>query len=303
MTGATGVVETIRRRLGTASTTVPCCDTEVRLSVSGPRAGAALRAGRQTAMALERQLDAFDGSSAVATLAETDRVENYHVARLVERGLSYRDRTAGGFAIHRGQLERRAKAYIAGDRPTPPGAPDGDGPRAQDVPAIHVDGDTVTTEARLDLNGLAKGYIVDRTWEAMSGMAREPFVSAGGDMTAPPGPVAIESPWESVTDGEGTPLAVMETDWNVATSSGSRRSRGDVDHLYDPRSGHVGSRHESVTVLSNRDCTEADALATALQALHVGPALELVEDWPDAEALVVHEGVFHRTAGFGAHER
>jgi thiamine biosynthesis lipoprotein len=46
---------------------------------------------------------------------------------------------------------------------------------------------------------------------------------------------------------------------------------------------------------------EADALATTLAALSLADARSLAGDWDGLEALVVHDGVFHRTEGFEDH--
>ena len=46
---------------------------------------------------------------------------------------------------------------------------------------------------------------------------------------------------------------------------------------------------------------EHDAIATALAALPLADARELAERWEGLEALVVHDGVFHATAGFDSH--
>lgn len=270
--------------------TFECCDTRFELHVRGWRRERALDRARETALALEGQLDAFDPDSAVARLDRNGTVTNRHVARVVRRALAYRDRTDGAFDVTHGRFEHALKAYIRGDRATPPGEfREGDA-------GVTVDGATVTTDASLDLNGLAKGYVVDRTAEALAGPGRRGFVAGGGDVAGPVGPVGVESPF-----GSEAPLKVLETDWHVATSAGYERRRGDVDHVYDPRREHLGSRHDLVTVVAERDCTEADALATAVAATPTDEALALVEDWDGAEALVVHRGVFHRTEGFGDH--
>ncbi|MFC7133337.1 MULTISPECIES: FAD:protein FMN transferase [Salinibaculum] len=276
-------------RLGTASTEFECCDTAFRLEVRGPAASRALDRAASTARRLEAQLDAFDDSSAVACLNETGCVENEHVARVVRRALAYRERTDGVFDVQRGRLEHDLKRYLRGDVDEPP-SPDDDADAA-----VTVNGDTVETSAPLDLNGLAKGYIVDRVHDAAAGLGRTVFVSGGGDMTPPPAPVGVESPWDD------THLRALDTDWAVATSGGYRRERGGLDHIYDPRAGTVGSRHDLVTVVAERDCTEADALATTLAVLPHEAALSLAEDWQGVEALVVTCGVFRETEGFGDH--
>ena len=277
-----------RTRLGDATLEFRCCDTDFTIRTTGYRAETAAERARETALSLEGTLDAFDPDSAVARLNRTGCVENEHVARLVRRGLAYGDRTDGVFDIRQGAVEHDLKAYLRGDRETVSAT--------FETGAVRVDGDRVVTETALDLNGLAKGYIVDTAVAVAAGPGRRGFVSGGGDMSPPTGPIAVESPY-----GDSRPLKVLETDWNVATSGNYHRERDGVDHVYDPTSERLGARHESVTVVANRDCMEADALATTLAALPLADALERAEAWPGLEAFVVHDGVFRMTEGFDAH--
>lgn len=280
-------LDPVYEHLGTARQEFSCCDTEFVVQASGLRAGAAVRVARQTAELLETQFNAFSAESAVSQLNREGVLTHEHVARVVRRGLEYYDRTDGVFDIQQGQTERSVKRFLWGDD---------DSLRVQfDRGTVEVEGDRVSTDCRLDINGLAKGYIVDRAASALDGIGRQGFVSGGGDMSAPTGPIAVENP------AGGRPLRTLETDWCVATSAGHRRSRGDVDHIYDPTAERVGSRHDSVTVLARRDCMEADALATTLAATPLASARSLAEEWGGLEALIVHEGVFYTTEGFDDH--
>ncbi|MFC7127895.1 FAD:protein FMN transferase [Haloferax chudinovii] len=287
----TDIVSRARSALGESTVTFDCCDTAFLVRAVGRGAPAAARRARDTARDLERVLDAFDSRSAVSRLNRTGRIDDATVAAVVRRGLEYRERTDGAFDIGAGATEARVKEYIAGDSRAPP-----DGADPTESAQVAVDGTTVEADGRLDLNGLAKGFIVDRAAAELDGFARTGFVDGGGDISAPTGPVAVESPF-----GGDRPLRVLDTSWNVATSSGHRRGRGGVDHIYDPRGGRVGTRHDLVTVVARRDCTEADALATTLGALPLADALSLAEGWSGLEAFVVHDGVFHATTGFSDH--
>lgn len=293
--GPVSLPSAVHARWSADTRTFACCNTQFELDVQGWRTGRGLDRAERTARRLEARLDAFDPASSVAELDREGVVSDPHVATLVDRALAYSERTDGAFDVRHGALERRLKAYLRGDRDAPPASPDAaDGPLAS--AEVRVSGDRVEADRSLDLNGLAKGYIVDRTREALTGPGRRGFVNVGGDIAAPTGPVGIESPY-----GEESPLVVLDTAWNVATSAGYRQRRGGVDHVYDPQTGHLGSRHDLVTVVAERDCLEADALATTLAALPLDAALALAEDWPGLAALVVHEGVFHRTGGFSDH--
>ncbi|MFD1633101.1 FAD:protein FMN transferase [Haloplanus ruber] len=283
-----GSLASLTERLGDARREFDCCDTMFRVHATGVRADTAATAARDTAESLEAQLNAFDEASAVSHLNRDGAVVNEHVARAVRRGLEYNDRTGGVFDIHQGRVEQECKRFLRGDSDTPP--------TDFDTGTVRVSGSRVTTDVELDLNGLAKGYIVDRASETLTGLGRRGFVSGGGDLSPPTGPVAIESPY-----GDDTPLKILDTDWSVATSGGYRRSRNGTDHIYDPTTESLGSRHDSVTVVARRDCMEADALATTLAALSLDDAREVAAEWDGLEALIVHDGIFHTTGGFDSH--
>lgn len=282
------VLSSVYERAGETHREFECCDTQFVIRATGVRSTTGVDAAQRTVRRLEGGLNAFDGKSAVSRLNRTGSVENEHVARIVRRGLEYYERTTGVFDIRQGRVEHDLKAFLRGDRQSLP--------ETFEAGDIELDGAQVRTDQPLDLNGLAKGYIVDRAAATLSGVGRRGFVSGGGDMSPPPGPVAVESPY-----GDETPLKILETDWFVASSGGYRRTRNGTDHIYDPTSERIGSRHESVTVVAERDCMEADALATTLAALPLDDALSLGESWANAEALVVHGGVFHTTEGFETH--
>ncbi len=281
-------IASVYERLGDTRCNFECCDTTFRVQATGVRADAAVTAARETVESLEAQLNAFDAASAVSRLNRDGAVRNEHVARIASRGFEYNERTEGVFDIHQGRVEQALKAFLGGDSETPA--------TSFDTGTVRVRGSHVTTDVKLDLNGLAKGYIVDRASETLAGRGRRGFVSGGGDMSPPTGPIAIESPY-----GDDTPLKVLDTDWHVATSGGYRRSRNGIDHVYNPTTESLGSRHESVTVVARRDCMEADALATTLAALPLGDAKALAAEWDGLEALLIHDGVFHTTDGFETH--
>ncbi len=286
MTTATSVTKTTDHP-APSSLAFRCCDTSWTLQASGPGAEAALAAGQGEARRLERILNAFDPESAVSRLNRDGVVEDAVVVEVVRRGLEVAERTGGAFDIRQGRLERAVKAHLRG------------GDAAFPAPAanhVEVEGDRVRVDGPIDLNGIAKGWMADRVREAMEPHGVTAFVDAGGDLTPPPGPVAVESP------GGGL-LAVLETGWSVATSGNQNRRRGTVDHIYDPRTGHVGCRHEQVTVLSERDTAEADALATTLCSLPRADAWRLARSWDGLEALFVHEGKVWWTWGFLRHVR
>lgn len=264
------------------------CDTTWRILASGRRPTDAVRAAKERVLELERRLNAFDPRSAVSRLNRDGAVTDPIVAALVRRAQHYRARTEGAFDIANGSLQLAVKAYIRGARD--------DLPASTATASFSVEGDAVRCSAPLDLNGIAKGYIVDEAHAVLVAHGCEGFVDGGGDIAAPTGCVAIESPY-----GSSRPLGILDTRWNIATSGGAKRRRGTVEHLYDPRSGRVGSRHDQVTVVARRDCTEADVLATTLAVLPLAEGKRLLSDWEGAEAMWVDDGEMIFSRGFEKH--
>lgn len=143
---------------------------------------------------------------------------------------------------------------------------------------------------RIDLGGLAKGWIVERAAHLLGSFARACLVDAGGDMCMvglPAGqafwPVAIEDPLDPTRD-----LALLGLgEGGVATSSIAHRAWTQGGrarhHLIDPRRGEpVETEWVCVTVVMNHTAT-AEALAKALLIGGSELAGELMARFPSAE--------------------
>ena len=142
------------------------------------------------------------------------------------------------------------------------------------------------TAMRFDLNGIAKGYGVDRLAETASQYGIEAGLFAiDGELralgTQPDGTgwaIAVEKP----DLHERAPHSVIELEGSAIATSGDYRHWVDVDghrlsHTMDPRSGMpLKNSPASATVIA-RDCMSADAWATAMMVLREHQGLELAE--------------------------
>lgn len=137
-------------------------------------------------------------------------------------------------------------------------------PRTGDV---YVVDDTVqlTGNARLDLGGIAKGWIVDRVCEQLSA-AGPCLVNAGGDIAVS----GHRSPWSISIPRPSGDMTVELTCGAIATSGTDRRrwrdpATGDaLHHIIDPTTLRPSATDlERVTVVA-RSCTEAEILAKQL---------------------------------------
>ncbi len=179
--------------------------------------------------------------------------------------------------------------------------------------AFHLNGDTVTrlTDQSLNLNSVAKGYILQRTTAAVR--SNIPDVTAlllnlGGDLCGwnPAGwIIGVQDPFRP--EENAVPLTVMRLQAvAVATSGGYQRgytvSDRHYSHLIDPRTGWPADAVAAATVTA-ADSVTANVLATTLCILNPADGLRLVAATLGAECLIVTpDGQQLRSAGFAAFE-
>ena len=141
---------------------------------------------------------------------------------------------------------------------------------------------------RLDLGGIAKGYILQEALNVLrSRGVRSAMVEAGGDIVvgdAPPG----QAGWSVFVAGADTATlrrAQALSNAAVATSGGSEQyvEIGGVrySHVIDPRTGLGTTSRYIVTVIAE-DAALADAAATALSVLGPDRASTLRRKFPEA---------------------
>lgn len=161
----------------------------------------------------------------------------------------------------------------------------------------------------LTFDGIAKGYIVDRASETLSGLgATDHLINAGGDIRCSGGPlpgrpwtIAIEDPAR-----EGRYPAVIRLYGGAVATSGSYETahgaHGALHHIVDPRLGACPARFVSTSVTAPT-AMEADALATGLFVLPPARALALAESLPRHACLLISSsGAQARSRGWSALE-
>lgn len=147
---------------------------------------------------------------------------------------------------------------------------------------------------RLDLGGIAKGYAADEALAVLRerGVGRA-LIDAGGDIRLgdpPPdkrgwligmAPLERDARPSRYLWLSKVAIATSGDTWQYVEIGGRRYS-----HLVDPRTGLGLTDHSSVTVIAP-DCITADSLASAASVLGPKRGLKLIDDTPDAAALIV----------------
>ena len=228
---------------------------------------------------------------------------------------SWRSRTGGAFDPRVEALSRLWAACARQDRL--PNAEERAHARAMmDPPAWRLDPALRTAErlsdCPLSLNGIAKGFIVERACDAA--MAEVPGVTGvmlnvGGDLRARgaiEGTIGIAAPWADSESSE--PLVYIEVkDRSVATSGNSQRGFRIggrwYSHIFDPRSGMPVERVAAATVIAGRS-VDADAFAKACNVLEPEECVRLARAIGGLEFLIVgQDGRTTRSDGWHRYER
>jgi thiamine biosynthesis lipoprotein len=174
--------------------------------------------------------------------------------------------------------------------------------------ALRIEGRSVALAApdmRVTLDGIAKGYIVDRAVEVLerAGFANV-LVEAGGDLVAS-GDKGAGTPWRIGIRSPRPGLAFLarfDARSRALATSGDYLQPFAPDfsshHIVDPRTGYSAPDLASATVVAS-DAASADALATLAMVLGVRRSRELLEDLPDCEGYLVSKDLeVTRTSGF-----
>jgi thiamine biosynthesis lipoprotein len=248
---------------------------------------------------LSRLLNRHDRSTAMGCLNHEGCLEDAppELREVVARALHHHRLSGGAFDVTvKPVVDLFKERYAAGEPLEIPRSLLDKALRLVDARAVELQGEEIRFARPgmgLTLDGIAKGYIVDRVSEQLSrrGIGNH-LVNAGGDIRTrgsredgAPWAVAIEDP-----EKQGAfPDILRMRDGAVATS-GSYEIYFDrekmVHHIVDPRSG--GSPLESTSVsVRAKTAMDADALATGVFVMEPEEGLRLVESTPDCGAMII----------------
>jgi thiamine biosynthesis lipoprotein len=146
---------------------------------------------------------------------------------------------------------------------------------------------------RLNLGGVAKGYIVGKAQEALKRVGVEwGIIKAGGDMA-----VFQKGNGEPFTIGIQNPREAGRLLGKITIAEGAMATSGDYErffikdgvryhHILDPETGYPAKRSRSVTIIAD-DPTGADGLSTGVFVMGAKEGMELIETLDGVEAVIV----------------
>jgi thiamine biosynthesis lipoprotein ApbE len=270
---------------------------------------------------LRRIFSSVDPQSELGRLNRTNRpmAVSPEMISVLEAYESWRLRTEGACSAQTGDISRLWKDAARNDRI----------PESEVIAALISSGEdpgwqidalrglvTRKTELTLDLNSIAKGYIIEQA--AKYAIASVPEISGllvnlGGDMTIWGASENRRSPWQlgvqdpANPEENARPLTTISLGTGaVATSGGYLRyhriGERRFSHLIDPRTGFPAQAIAAATVIAPCS-TVANVLATSLCILETQAGLRLVAETPGASCLVVTADFeVIRSPGFSEYE-
>ena len=244
-------------------------------------------------------MDRFDESTAVARLNREGVIEDAppEIIEVISRGLYHHQLTRGNFDISvKPVVDLFEEKMGHGKEVLPTERELKEALALVDSHQIELEGRRVRFKKPgmgITLDGIAKGYAVDKASEMMAGLGIENhLINAGGDIRTMgskedqrPWAVAIQDPQK----GKDYPDVVHMNDGAIATS-------GDYENFYDrekrfhhivnPKTGLSPEQTSSLSVMGSKTM-DADALATAVLVMGPDQGIGFIDSLPPYESLIM----------------
>jgi len=247
---------------------------------------------------LEKKMNVFDSESELTKLnLEREITASPHFFNVVKRAVEIGRITGGEFDVTVAPILKKKGFYKNMPRALQDAIPDEYLKNGWENITLSENDKKITLKAPiwLDLSGIATGYIVDRMADLLRENGVEGFlIDAGGDICCGAGKngadwiVGLKKPGK-----EGVLLALGLANMSVTTSGDYENCVRDgksgkiYSHIVDPANGASREKElSSVTVIAPA-CVDADALATAMEAMGPEKAIRLADSIRGVSAIAV----------------
>jgi FAD:protein FMN transferase len=262
-------------------------------------------AGVQEIQRIEKLLTTYNEESETARINRFAGIEPVTVSEetflIIERSIRISRVTQGAFDITYGSVDKRLWNFDTNLCTLPDKETTKRMARLINYRNILMDKENMTVMLkekgmRIGFGGIGKGYAAERAKQIMKEMGvRSGIVNASGDMTTW-GKQPNGQPWTiGIVDpnARGKIFSYMNiTDMAVATSGNYEKyimvNGVKYSHTINPKTGLPIRGIKSVTIIS-RNAEIADAMATPVMIMGIGPGLHMINQIKDIEAIVVDD--------------
>lgn len=279
-----------------------------QLSVVGENeewANSCIDAGVGEIQRIEKLLTTFNEESETARINRFAGIEPVVVSEetflIIERSIRISRVTQGAFDITYGSVDKRLWNFDTELKVLPDSDTAKKMARLINYRNILLDKENMKVMLkekgmRIGFGGIGKGYAAERAKTVMRKMGAESgIVNASGDITTwglqpngQPWTIGIVDP-----NAKGKIFSYMNiTDMAVATSGNYEKyiviNGKKYSHTINPKTGLPIRGIKSVTIIS-RNAEIADAMATPVMIMGIGPGLHMINQIKDIEAIVVDD--------------
>ena len=251
---------------------------------------------------LSRVISRFDETTSVAQLNREGFLKDVppEVAEVVKRSLKYYRVTNGAFDISVKPVVDLFKEKFSQGQKMPPTEDElQEALRLVNASNIEFEGSSLRFKhpgMGITLDGIAKGYIVDRASQVLAEhRIKNHLINAGGDIRTmghrrdkKPWTIAVQDPQKK----KHYPDIIHMTDGAIATS-GNYEIYFDKEkmfhHIVNPSTGLSPDESTSVSVLA-KTAMDADALSTSVFVMNPERGTMFINSLPKCESLIVAKG-------------
>ena len=251
---------------------------------------------------LTRDMNRFDQGTAVARLNREGRLTDVppDMVNVVRRALAHYRISNGAFDISVKPVVDLLKRKFSGKNPSLPNNREmAEALQLVDASHIQLKGNSILLKKPgmgITLDGIAKGYIIDRASDKVSKLGVENYlINAGGDirtsgrrLDGKPWTIAVQDPHKM----QHYPDKIRMTNGAIATS-GNYEIYFDREkmfhHIVNPHNGLSPNASNSVSVLA-KTAMDADALSTSIFVMRPEKGIRFVNSLPGCECLLVGKG-------------
>lgn len=244
-------------------------------------------------------MNRFSGSAAISALNQEGTLRDAppEMQHVLERSLFFHKITGGAFDVTVKPVVDLLQSKHEKGRPVEPTESELKGLMGLvNAGNLELSGRSVAFKRSgmgVTLDGIAKGYIVDRASELLSrhGIPNH-LINAGGDIRTS-GSGAGEKPWTVAVEDprkKGAYPDIIEMRDGAIATSGNYEVYYDREkmfhHIVNPRNGLSPALCTSVSVLA-RTTMDADALSTSVFVMDPEPGTRFINSLPDCHSLVI----------------
>lgn len=248
---------------------------------------------------LTNLMNRFSASAAVSCLNKEGLLKDVppEMQSVIERSLYYNKLTGGAFDITVKPVVDLFQSKYENGKPLEPSEAElKDLLALVNAAKVKITGRSISFDTPgmgITLDGIAKGFIVDRASEVLSGhKIADHLINAGGDIRTvgsaaegKPWTVAVQNPFQK----KEYPDIIHMRDGAIATS-GNYEVYYDKEkmfhHIVNPRTCLSPALSTSVSVVA-KSAMDADALSTSVFVMDPEPGTRFINSLPDCHSLVI----------------